>query len=145
MALIVDVATALVNALNQGSFSLAFQAERSYLPRYELPELADLRVTVVARELTAQPANRGTHYYDVAADVGIQRRLAGAATSATALLLEVDGLLGLVEEITDYLLVTPLAGVALVDLQAKPVYALEHLEELRQFTAVLTARYRARR
>ena len=44
---ILNLADAIVADLNGHSFSQPFTAERGYLPTFELPELGDLKVTVV--------------------------------------------------------------------------------------------------
>lgn len=49
MSTIIDVTAALVARLNAGEFSQSFTAERKYQPVFELPELAELRVSVVPK------------------------------------------------------------------------------------------------
>jgi hypothetical protein len=51
----------------------------------------------------------------------------------------------LVEEIADHVRSHPLAGfpqARCTEVANEPVYAMEHLEEFRQFTSVLTLTYR---
>ena len=67
----------------------------------------------------------------------------GAAQAA-----ELDGLMGLVEEIADFLRGRRLAGAqdaSWVRTANAPVYSAEHLGELRQFTSVLTLTFRVLR
>jgi len=51
----------------------------------------------------------------------------------------------LVEEIADHFRAQPLVGypqARCVEVDNEPVYAVEHLEEFRQFTSVITLTYR---
>ena len=142
MALATDIAEALVTALNAHAFSVALTAERHYLPSFELKELKDLRVTVVPKGVAMSMAGRGISQHDVQIDVAVQKKLTAADNA------EIDELMGLVEEIAEFVraerrLVLPAAGEALwVNAANEPVYAPEHLAEQRTFTSVLTLTYR---
>jgi len=141
MSVVVDIADSVVTTLNAGSFSEAFTAERSYLPRYELKEMQSLRVTVVPKGMTTEPMSRGTVTYDVQIDVAIQKRL-GDPTNAQA---ESDGLMALAEQVATYLRSAPLVdqpSARWTQTEHPAIYAPEHLEQLRQFTAVMTLNYR---
>ena len=60
MSTVVDVADAVVTALNAGSFSQPFTAERAYLPCYELDDIKQLRVTVVPKTVEMQASTRNS-------------------------------------------------------------------------------------
>ena len=47
MAVITDIAEAVVVQMNGGTFSQTFTAERAFLPVFELSDLKNVRVTVV--------------------------------------------------------------------------------------------------
>ena len=49
--------------LNATQFSQPFEAKRSYLPRFDLPEMVDLRVTVVPKGLAIATASRADHQH----------------------------------------------------------------------------------
>ena len=49
MALVTDVADAVVAELNATAFSQPLEAKRSYLPQFDLAEMKDLHVTVVPK------------------------------------------------------------------------------------------------
>jgi len=137
MALIADIADAVVAELNAGSFSVPLTAERLYRPDFELPEMKDLHVSVVPRGLEMSTAGRGLSQHDVQIDVAVQKKL-DAADNA-----EIDALMGLVEELAEFLRTTRQFGDAVwVRTENSPVYSQEHLGELRQFTSVLTATLR---
>ena len=138
MATIAEVATAVVATLNAGSFSQPFTAVRHYLPRFELPEMATLKVSVVPKGIASQALDRNRDRVDYRIDVAVQHKT--GVDLAT-----LDALMTLVEEIADYLQATPLVGypqARCVEMVNEPVYAPEHLEEFRQFTSVLTFTYR---
>ena len=142
MALIIDIADAVVTALNGGSFSQDFTAERRYVPRFDLKEMVNLHVTVVPRSLVSENASRTMVKDDIEIDVAVQKKLSGDMVT------EGDALMQLVEEMAAHLRATPLTGlvnVVLVRVANDPIYAAEHWDELRQFTSVLTLTYRTMR
>jgi hypothetical protein len=56
-----------------------------------------------------------------------------------------DALMTLIEEIADHFRTQPLASypnARCTEVKNEPVYALEHLEELRSFTSVITLTFR---
>lgn len=142
MSEIVAIADAVVAELNAGTFSESFTAERLFQPVFELTDLQVLHVSVVPRSVKSQGATRGASFFDCAVDIGVQKKL-GAEDEA-----DIESLLDLVEAISDYLRSRPLQAwprAAWVKSENAPVYAPEHLEQLRQFTSVLTITYRVMR
>lgn len=142
MALVIDIADAVVTELAGGEFSQAFTPERRVLPAFELADLTTLRVTVVPKAVEVTGATRSVSQYDAQVDIGIQKKL-GANLDA-----EVGELCGLVDEVAEYLRKRPLAAAPYavwVRTANDPVYAPEHLLEKRAFTSVLTVTYRAMR
>ncbi len=138
MALIVEIAEAVVTQLNAASLSQTFTAQRNYLPIYELEHLKELRVTVVPKGIAISSAGRGSNQYDVEIDIAVQQKL----TNTTA--AEIDPLLALVEEITDLFRLRRLTApdAVWVKSQNEPVYVQEHLDQFRVFTSVLTLTFR---
>ncbi len=139
MALVTDIADAVVTELAGGAFSQSFTPQRRVLPEYELADLKDLRVTVVPAAVEISGASRSLSQYDVRIDVGIQKKL-GKNLDA-----EVAQLCGLVDEIAEFLKRRPLQSAtyaAWVRTANEPVYAPDHLAEKRLFTSVLTLTYR---
>jgi hypothetical protein len=51
MAVILDIADAVVDQLNATTFSQALTAERHYQPRFELSEMTELKVSIVPRSI----------------------------------------------------------------------------------------------
>jgi hypothetical protein len=139
MALVTDIADAVVAELASGSFSESFTPQRRVLPEHELAELNDLQVTVVPRGAEITGASRTLSQHDVQIDVGIQKKI-GRDTDT-----DVASLLGLVDEIAAFLKRRPLQATpqaVWVRTTNEPVYSPDHLAEQRTFTSVLTLTYR---
>ncbi|MCP4594507.1 MAG: hypothetical protein GY842_27565 [bacterium] len=142
MNTLISVADAVVASLNDGSFSQSFTAERKYVPVFELPDMETLRVTVVPKSVSISAAARDSDFFDSAVDVGVQKKVNPDE------LTEIDALMNLVEEIIDHLRgkrLDALPEAAWRAIAHEPVFAPEHLDQVRQFTSVLTVTYRVRR
>jgi len=139
MAVILEIADAVVAELNGTSFSVPFTAVRRYQPKFDLMEMQTLHVSVVPRSLlAAKSVDRNKASVDYLIDVGVQQK---TDMSQAAL----DGLMALVEEIAAHFEGKPLAGYAAARcmvVKNEPVYFPDHLEQLRQFTSVLTLTFR---
>ena len=142
MAVIIDIADAVVAELSAGTFSQPFEAKRHYLPLFNLPEMKDLHVSVVPKGVAITSLSRGANQHDVQIDVAVQKKLDAEANT------EIDTLMGLVEEIADFFRLRRLASypnAVWTKTENLPVYAQEHLAEMRQFTSVLTMTFRVAR
>jgi hypothetical protein len=138
MAVVIDIADAVVAELNATSFSQPLVAERHYQPRFELSEMANLKVSVVPRSMTSSTLDRRNDSFDYQIDVAVQKR-----TDTNPVLL--DAMMNLVEEIADHFRTQPLSNypqARCIDVKNEPIYALEHLDELRLFTSVITLTFR---
>jgi len=133
MAVICDIAEAVVAALNGHTFSQPFTAQRAFRPVFDLADMKELHVMVVPKGVELSTAGRGLAQTDVQIDIGVQKKL---ATGDNA---EIDSLVGLVQEIAEFVRATGRFGdAAWVKTENTPIYSQEHLGELRQFTSVLT-------
>jgi len=133
MSTIADIAEALLTALNGHTFSPPFTAVRAYRAAFDLKDMKDPHVTVVPKGVEISTAGRGLAQSDVQIDIGVQKKLAGADNA------EIDALMGLVQEIAEFVRATRQFGnAAWVRTENVPIYSQEHLAELRQFTSVLT-------
>lgn len=142
MAVITDIADALVAELNGATFSQPVAAERHYLPRFDLPEMQTLHVTVVPQGVVLASGDRARGQGDYSLDVAVQQKI---TTGNNA---ELDALTNLVEEIADCVRGRRLAAypdAAWLKTEQTVLSAPEHLAELRQFTSVLTVTYRVLR
>jgi hypothetical protein len=143
MGLIIDIADAVVAELNAapaGTFEPAITAVRRVLPEFDLPELAELKVTVVPKAVEINGSTRSASQFDCQIDIGVQKKLGKELDT------EVPNLCGLVDGIAEYLRRRPLVAAPhaiWVRSRNDPVYAPEHLAEQRAFTSVLTITYRS--
>jgi hypothetical protein len=136
MHVVVQVAQAVTDALNTGTFSMPFTAQRLALPLFTLEEMQDLHVTVVPREVASSVLDRASDEDEVKVDVAVQKRAASVAVA------DVDPLLSLVQEIADFLNRRQMGDAIWKKTENKPVYLPEHLREKEQFTSVLTVTYK---
>ena len=139
MAVITDIAEAVKDELNAGSFSQPFTAERHYRPLFELPEMKTLHVTVVPRGVTSEAAGRGAVQRDYEIDVAVQKKFDEGDNP------EIDEFMTLAEEVGGHFHRRRLAaqpGAACVKVENVPVWSQEHMEQFRQFTSVLTLTFR---
>lgn len=142
MSLVIDIADAVADELNAGTFGQTFVPERLYRPDFELAEMKTLHVTVVPKGLVTSALSRGQNLYDVSVDVAIQKKLAAEDQA------EIDPLMALVEELADFFRLRRLtAAPSAVWLKTEnlPVYAMDHLEQKKLFTSVLTFTFRVGR
>jgi hypothetical protein len=135
---VVAIADAITAELNGNSFSQPFTAQRLYLPIYDLKSMSDLRVTVVPKGVTSSSLDRSRDNFDYQVDVGIQKKVPNQIATIDALML-------LVEQIGDYFRSNPLSsypGARFMNVENSLLYAPDHLQEMLQFTSVLTLTYR---
>ncbi|MFB3894445.1 MAG: hypothetical protein ACE15C_20785 [Phycisphaerae bacterium] len=143
MPVITDIADAVAAELNGNDFGTPLAAVRSTKPpEFELADMKDLRVTVVPRGWDSQTATRAAAQCDYQIDIGVQKKVASGDNP------ELDALVGLVERIADHFRthrLTAMPSAVWVRNENVPLYAPEHMKELRQFTSVLTLTFRVLR
>lgn len=141
MSLTTDIADALVASLNGGAFTQSFTAQRHYCPTFDLAEMDTLHVSVVPKSMAIQTAARDGSFHDLAVDIGVQKKVNEDPA-------DIDALVNLMDEIIEHLKLRRLPGMpqaAWLSIEHDPIVAREHLEQLRQFTSVLTVTYRVKR
>lgn len=134
-----QIADALTASLNGGSFSQSFTAVRTWLVKYDLTELATLRVAVAPRGETWELLDRGRDKQTHTIDVGILKQVDPAVNT------QVDPLAALLGEIAEHCrqLTVTAGGVRAVcmgratALPDDSLIAKELLEEKRAFLGVL--------
>ncbi|GAB6166151.1 hypothetical protein JCM19992_21510 [Thermostilla marina] len=139
MSTIVTLADAVVSELNGKGWSLPFAARRLYRPRFEPADLKTLQVSVVPRALTIEAASRSDDGHECQIDVAVQQKLDADSVD------QIDLLMGLVDEIVRHFRLRRPAAMPealCVKVQNDPVYAVEHLEELRTLTSIITLTFR---
>ncbi|MBI1373655.1 MAG: hypothetical protein GC159_13075 [Phycisphaera sp.] len=144
MSIATDIADAVTTELNaSGLLPVGVTALRMVLPEFELADLAELKVAVVPKSVLITGSTRAASQYDIAVDIGVQKKLAPGNKDLDT---EVATLGTLVDQIADHLRRRTLSGAPYatwVSIANEPVYAPEHLAEQRVFTSVLTITYRA--
>lgn len=144
-ATIIDIADAVVTALNAASLSMAFTAERAYVPVHEAKDLLDLKVTVVPRELTLAAVARSRDEFDYVIDVAVQRRIENAVLAIDPYMELAEGILDLFRgKLFDYGAGGRAVCIA-TSCQNNPIYVPQHLDEHRVFTSVVSLTFRAQR
>lgn len=137
-ASIITTADAVVAQLNASSAANAFTpytftAVRQYAPILRLEDMDVLHVLVCPRALNnITIEGRGTVRQDEQIDIGVMIR----PTALTNAVL--DPLMLLVERMADVLRLGTFAGAGVPTTAIDPVFAAEHLRELKQFTSVIT-------
>jgi hypothetical protein len=143
-AVVLEIADAMVTALQAATLSMGFTAARDYAPVTEANDLADLRLTVVPRELTLVAASRAKDEFDYVVDVAIQRRVEVDIPT-------LDPYMRLAEEVLDLFRMQRLSYgtggdyAQCVAAQHNPIYIPEHLREFRVFTSVVSLTFRTQR
>lgn len=157
-ALLKEMAIAIADILNGGSYSRDFEARRGYNPRKVLSALETLTVVCVPAAIASDTfLDRGHRRKTPAIYVGVLERLSegqgGGLEGDGGSLEQLDGLSTLVEEIMDTFLPQPgdtespswrlsSGRVMTADsVLADPAYDLDDLRDKRQFTSVLTVTF----
>ena len=137
-AQIISLADALVAELGNHAFNLTFEVERAYLPRYELKDLDEVRVTVVPKDDVGQRASRAQWQADYKIDLAIQQKLGDDELG------QMDALILLGQELADHLRshTLPDNSAVLVECNYAPLFDPEHLEKHRTLTTVLNLTFR---
>jgi len=139
MSIIIDVAEAVKDELNTGSFSADFTAQRLYQPHFELEDMKVLHVSVVPASTDLSLADRKSARRDVQTHIAVQEKLQTADND------EIDALMDLVQEIADHFHTRRLAAAAsavCTAVENAPIYDQEHMDKWRQFTSLLTLTFR---
>lgn len=138
MATIIDIADSVVAQLNATAFSQPVAAARHYAPQFELAQMTALHVSVVPRGINSSSLDRSRDSFEYQIDLAVQQKVDPSNPP-------LDALMTLTEEIADRFRTGSLASypaARCTEVKNEPVFALEHLTELGQFTSVLTLTFR---
>ena len=139
MAVIINIADAVVAEMNGHTFSQPFTAVRTYDTTLPLEDAGTLRVTVVPKALADEVASRTTDQVDYVVDVGVRKKPASVSNA------EMDPLVTLVEEIRTFFRrrrLAALPGAMCIRTPIETVFLPEHLREYGQFTSILSLVFR---
>ena len=138
MVSMAQVAQAVVDELNDATFSQSVAAVRSYYPVYKREEMDTLHVTVVPAGSDFSLSDRTTIGRDFVVDISVQKAVSPKD------LVAVDTMVALVEEVADFFLGRRLSAlvcgicphVAMAP-GSERGYIEEHMETLSLFTGVI--------
>lgn len=139
---IAAVAEAVKDAINAADLSVELEAQRVYVPKFDLRDLEDIAVRVVARSYDRTNASRSAVQKEVPIDIGVAKLISPTSNpESTTANAELDGLIELVEEIAAIFD----ASRELADTGAwwirtevpEPLYDVEALRTERKFLSVI--------
>ena len=142
MTTILQIADSVTAKLNGSTLSKPLIAKRLYVPNFDLEDMKELRVSVVPRELTIGPLDRASNRYDAQIDVAVQQKFKSGDNA------EIDPLVTLMEEIADLFRLKRLDSMPVarcIGVEHPVIYSLEHWEQLRQFTSLMTLTFQLAR
>ena len=137
---LIGIAEAVKDLLDAASLSMAFTPTREHVTDVELPDLSDLAVTVIPRARELDVAGRAMSKQDLLIDVAIRKKLAAVDTEQA----QIDALDYFTEEVVELLAFTRLTDpdAEWVGSENVPAYDAEHLRKFRQYTSIVTLRFR---
>ncbi len=146
-AVVVQIADAVVAALNGATLSQPVTAERYYLPEFDLKDMDTLHVSVVPAELDEEVADRAHDRAEYKIHVAVQQRVTtqdppGLDQAA------IDGLMQLAQDIDDLFRHKTLAGyasAAWTKTENKPIFDPKQLKDSSLFTSLLVLTFRVTR
>ena len=127
---------------SSGLYTEPATVQRAYVPAFDLKDMGDLHITVVARTNETEIVSRSMVQHDIGVDVGIMQKLSGAYAGDND---EIDELMELVKDFKTFFENRHLAqapSARWIDTVNEPPYMPEHLSEFGQFSSVLTLTYR---
>lgn len=138
MATIVQIADAVVEALNGHEFSRDVTAARSYLPRYTLSDLETTRLSVIPRGRTTEIDTRGSCQRRLVIEVAIHAKM-DAHDSAD----EIDPLVEFAEEVEQFVIAMGAEGATCIEIypviEDDGTYDVENLAEVGVFVCAFSA------
>jgi hypothetical protein len=137
---ILDIADAIVTALNGATLSQTFTAARAYVPKFDLTTATGYQVCVVPKADSREPGGQSEDSAELLIDIGVMKKLA-ARTTAAAELAEIDAAMLLCDEIRAVVNRKRLAGVEdaiCSKIEQNPIYSVDQADEARTFLTALT-------
>lgn len=146
-AVVLQIADAMVAEINAASLEQTVEAQRFYVPVYDLQkDLGSLKVSVVPKEIPqVQMMTRHSDDFTYNVDVAVQQKLPATAIALPDIIAFCDPLMLLMEQIIDLFRGKPLAAVPGVECMgvANPfLYAPDMLDEVRVFTSIATLTFK---
>lgn len=146
MAVIIDIADAVVTTLLGATLSLPFTAERTYVPIRDLKDLTELTLSVVPVTIEGALQTRGGRYMEVyGIAIGIQQTIGKGAMTDDQIKAACDPLMTFAEQVVNLFAAQVLAGMeptTCTQHKNEPIFSPEHLDDRRVFTSVVTLTYK---
>jgi len=139
---IIELADAVVDALNRGGWAFPFTAERKWAPEFGLAELQTLRVSVIPASDAESIDSRSTTQDELQVLLSFQKQADPNNTQ------EIDALVGLVQAVRDSFRFGRLgseSGYVWTKTEHDPVADAEHLRQHRCFTSIVVLTFKVRR
>lgn len=140
VVVLADALVAMLNAPAPFVFSQSFNAERRWLPYFDLPDLKTIRVSVVPREDKGKKLTRNSWQHDTPIDIAIQQKLPDYDVAA------MDAGVLLAEEINTFFeTYRPATPEKLVQTTVQALVVNELLKKNNIFSSVVTLDFMAER
>ena len=136
---IADAVLSQVQSALAGNQGLTFAGQRAYLPAFDLKNLSTMQIIVVPRAVAIEAIARNESQYDYGVDIGVYKKLATMAPS------EIDPIMGVVEQLAatfDRKQLPAYPAATCIKVEYSHLYSWEQMDQLRQFTAVMTLTFR---
>ncbi|MDD5503347.1 MAG: hypothetical protein PHH26_07805 [Candidatus Thermoplasmatota archaeon] len=135
----VQVADAVVTALNAGEFTREFTAVRAFLPYFTSAQLATVQVSVVPGGIEMTPVTRANTLDVLSVDIGVIKNVDPGDGD------EINNLINFVHEIIEYmrgLKLTAQPNASWFKTAVDPLYSEEQLSQNKCFMSILTVSYK---
>ena len=130
------LAEAVKDVINANEYSVEFTATRGYRVFYNIKEVKDLKVTVIAPIVEEQIVSRSGNFSDVTIDIILKKQVDPSSND------DMDALCDLTEEITDSLRGTRQKKWIWLESKITVPYDIEDLSSRNIFTSVISLKYR---
>ncbi len=136
----IEVAEAVKDALNDGSFTQTFTATRVYDLTAPVQDDGVVHVDVALYEESGEIATRASTEEEIAVNIAVRRKCNVSVNTVP------DAMMALLREFKDEFVGKRLATTTLGDAfctgyERKPAYFPEHIRKYRQFTGLITLRF----
>lgn len=131
---LLQIADAVVTDLNAATLSQPVLSERAFLAKFDLQELKTLKVVVVPISVRKERLSRELVSSEYSVEIGILKKIDAVSS------VVVDPLVELVQDVVGFFhgrRLTNYPSACCLASDPDPVYAAEHMEQLRQFTSVV--------
>ncbi len=139
-----------IQSAEPGAFGAPFTAERTYPTAQALDAVEGFRLTVAATQLASDLADRSGFQDSVGVEICVRCRIHSQPDQSLEYTAELDAARAFTAAVKDFLearehrrlLAMPTACLTADGVKNAPIYALDHLQDLHQYTSILAMTYR---